>query len=401
MNKLNNLVFVLNLYLLLIVTSILKYLFSLTGCKKNKIKGVIFLENFPYENAGYQYRASKWSEILNNNFIKSEVLTIVETKNDFDTFLLSYNKSHFLRKYMNKRFRQCLYACRYETIIVRRELLIYNDYGNLFLDKFLLKIHNNVILDFDDNIAAAKQEPRSIESTFGKIMLENGDKFTQSVKLYNKFIVASSYLKSYVINTKQYMDEKNILVIPTCVDYNHLPPKNYTTLPDKPVFGWIGGNHNYFLLDTILPILNNLAKEYDFKLLVIGGENYIRETDFTVEFVPWSLKTEIEDLLKIDFGLMPLINDDKSKGKGGFKLIQYMGLGIVSIASAVTINCDIIENGSNSFLAKNQKEWEIILKQILEDRVDLLQISKSARLTIENKYTFDSNLNKYLNFLSL
>ncbi len=84
MNKINNLAFVLNLYLLLIVTSILKYLFSLSICKKNKIKGVIFLENFPFENAGYQYRASKWSEIFNNNFLKSEVLTIVETKNDFD-----------------------------------------------------------------------------------------------------------------------------------------------------------------------------------------------------------------------------------------------------------------------------------------------------------------------------
>ena len=35
---------------------------------------------------------------------------------------------------------------------------------------------------------------------------------------------------------------------------------------------------------------------------------------------------------------MPLENTYIGKGKCGFKLIQYMGLGIVSVASAITSN---------------------------------------------------------------
>ena len=46
-------------------------------------------------------------------------------------------------------------------------------------------------------------------------------------------------------------------------------------------------------------------------------KNYEREVDFEIEFLPWSFETEVEDLYKIDIGLMPLNDDARSKGKGG------------------------------------------------------------------------------------
>ena len=32
--------------------------------KKSAQDGILFLENFPIENAGYQYRAKKWADLL-------------------------------------------------------------------------------------------------------------------------------------------------------------------------------------------------------------------------------------------------------------------------------------------------------------------------------------------------
>lgn len=47
-----------------------------------------------------------------------------------------------------------------------------------------------------------------------------------------------------------------------------------------------------------------------------------------------------------------------------------MGLGIVSIASPVTINREIVDDGINSFLASDSDSWEDILLKILNKDYD-------------------------------
>jgi len=362
-------------------------------------KNILFLEVFPVDNSGYQYRAKKWAELLNKNGFHCEVLTLIEEKSEFDKAIKGKNLSRFFIYSIRKRFKQCLYARNFETVIVRRELLLFNDYGNLFMEKFLLKIHLNVILDFDDDIAAAKNNPRKITSLYGKLLLEDGNKFNNSLRLYRRFIVASDYLKQRVLEENPTLPPENICVIPTCVDYDHYPPKQYPLKLDKITFGWIGGDHNYYLLDTLLPIFNHLSKDFDFELNVIGGEPYVRDTNFQLNFIPWSLETEVEELLKIDVGLMPLDQSTESKGKGGFKLIQYMGLGIVSVASAVTINREIVDDESNSFLIYNDTAWEKILGKLLDREYNFQSIGLAARNKVNSNYTFKANKKQYINFI--
>jgi len=361
---------------------------------------ILFLENFPINNSGYQYRAKKWAERLNKNGFKCEVCTLIEDKADFDQIFKDKTQIDFFIKSIRLRFKQCVYARKFETVIVRRELVFQNDYGNLFMDKFLLKIHPNVILDFDDDISAAKQQPRKITNLYGRLLLEDGNKFNNTLRLYKRFIVASNYLKKRVLQENPMLPPENIVVIPTCVDYDKYPPKHYPVTIEKITFGWVGGDHNYPLLDTLLPVLNQLAKKYQFKLLVIGGTEYKRDVSFEIEFAPWSMDTEVENLYRIDVGLMPLEDDLRGRGKGGFKLIQYMGLGIVSVASAVTINCEIVNHGVDSFLAHSLNDWKTILEMILEKKIDFQQVGKKAREKIEKHYTFVANKEKYLNFIS-
>jgi glycosyltransferase involved in cell wall biosynthesis len=269
------------------------------------------------------------------------------------------------------------------------------------MEKFLLKINSNVILDFDDDISAAKNEPKKTNSIFGKIMMQNGNKFNESLRLYSMFIVATNYLKEKVLLENKNIKNSDVIVIPTCVDYNKYTNKTYSNKIINPIFGWIGGSQNYKYIDMLLPIFNKLSNKFSFKLLVIGGEKYIRNTNFEILFTPWSLDTEINNLYKIDIGLMPLIEDKVSKGKGGFKLIQYMGLGIVSIASAITINEEIVDDGVNSFLASDSNSWEVILTNILENKYDIRNAAIKARQKILDNYTFDSNKKKYIEFINM
>lgn len=377
------------------------YWFSILGrlilpfltIRKKKKKTILFLAAFYPENAGFHWRVHKWKELLNTQDYHCESKYTLSAS-EFE--ILNTNRSLFLIKSLKQRFWQVVTSYKYETVIVRRELLLYNDYGNLFLDKLLLKIHPNAILDFDDDISEAKNQPKEINSWYGKLLLEDGNKFNNSLKIYSNFIVASNHLKSRI--TEQNLNYDNIAIIPTCVDYNDFPQKIYKN--NKPfTFGWIGGNHNYFLLDLLLPIFEKIAIEYKFKLLVIGGIEYKRNVNINIEFREWSLQSEINDLLDIDVGLMPLMNDKESKGKGGFKLIQYMGLGIVSIASPITINMEIVDHEKNSFLADQDDEWEFWITELLSGKVDLQKIGNAARLKINNNYTFNSNKENYLKFI--
>ena len=52
--------------------------------KKSNKTSVLFLENFPQENAGYYYRSKVWTELLNKDGIHSSTVTIFKNKNKWE-----------------------------------------------------------------------------------------------------------------------------------------------------------------------------------------------------------------------------------------------------------------------------------------------------------------------------
>ena len=376
---------------------LLRFSIVLTSKKRctQKNDTILFLEIFPVENAGYQYRAKKWSNLFNEKGIKTEVWTIFDNKKEYEE-LASNAPKKFLRKAMWIRFKQIKASKPYKKVIVRRELLQYNDYGNLFMEKLLLKFHPNAILDFDDDISAAKNEPRHVTSLFGKLLKENGLKFTESLKQYSNFIPGSNYLNQLITEKRGNSNFKSI-VIPTCVDYDKHPPKEYNLKENNTLkFGWIGTNGNLLLLEQIIPELNLISKTHSIELIVISGQEFKPNADFPIINIAWSLETEIENIKKIDIGLMPLIDNIENRGKCGFKLIQYMGLGIVCIADDLTVNKEIIK-ANYSFLV-SQNNWNKVLNKVISLKANYQELGNLAKVRIENNYTFNANLSKYIQF---
>lgn len=367
--------------------------------KRKKTRGkrsVLYLDSFFPGNAGYHWRVEKWADEMK---VSGHEVRIQTAFSESEFRVLQNNFSLFLIRCMHRRFWQVVGSSMYDVVVVRRELLIYNDYGKCFLERLLLKIHPNAILDFDDDIAAAKAQPKKINTLFGRLMLEDGNKFNNTLTLYKNFIVASGYLKERIQEEKQ-GQISHINVMPTCVDYDTIPIKTYSSEDSIKTIGWIGGDHNYFLLDMIIPVLNKLSTLYDLRLLVIGGKSYTNiSAKFVINFRKWSLDSEVENLKQIDIGIMPLNESMISKGKGGFKLIQYMALGIVSVASPVTINREIVNDGVDSFLADGEEEWEKVLNMLLSGSIDLNEIGRRARKKIAENYTFVSNRKKYIEFI--
>jgi glycosyltransferase involved in cell wall biosynthesis len=85
-----------------------------------------------------------------------------------------------------------------------------------------------------------------------------------------------------------------------------------------------------------------------------------------------------------------------SEGKCGFKGLQYMSLGIPALMSPVGVNTQIVSHNENGFLLVKIEDWKNQLELLLTN-VDLRKkIGAAGRITIEQRYSVNSNRSNYL-----
>ena len=95
---------------------------------------------------------------------------------------------------------------------------------------------------------------------------------------------------------------------------------------------------------------------------------------------------------------MPLTDDPWSKGKCGFKALQYMSLGIPALVSPVGVNINIVDDGINGKVCHDLNEWEQTMEELINNKELKIIWGKEARKKIEAKYSVFSNS---LNFIGL
>ena len=155
------------------------------------------------------------------------------------------------------------------------------------------------------------------------------------------------------------------------------------------VIGWTGTFSSAIYLDLLKNVFFELNKRIDFKLRIIGNFEY-SIPGIDLEVIQWSKETEIEDLQGIDIGIYPLTQDKWVLGKSGLKAIQYMALGLPTIATNVGTNPSIISHMENGLLVKTDQEWILALQNLIEMPDLRAKIGAKARNTICLLYTSDA-----------
>ena len=118
-----------------------------------------------------------------------------------------------------------------------------------------------------------------------------------------------------------------------------------------------------------------------------------------MEIIRWDNESEVEDLHKIDVALYPLSRDKWTLGKGGLKVLQYMSIGIPSVATNYGTAIDIIKNGETGFLVDGKNEWISILKKLINNKELRARIGKNARDQVVKNYSVEKIQSKYLEVL--
>jgi glycosyltransferase involved in cell wall biosynthesis len=178
------------------------------------------------------------------------------------------------------------------------------------------------------------------------------------------------------------------LVITGPIDTDRYHPAPRPASPDV-VLGWIGSPSTTHYLDMLEPVLAELVRRgRRLSLNLIGAGGY-ESPHVAVRSIPWDLATEVEALATFDVGLMPLTDDPWARGKGGYKILQYMAMGIPTVASPVGINREMIRHGQTGFLAADGEAWIRALDTLLLDRALRLRLGEAARADALARYSLD------------
>ena len=108
------------------------------------------------------------------------------------------------------------------------------------------------------------------------------------------------------------------------------------------------------------------------------------------ELAPYRSKmsgAQIEQLQKLDIGIMPLQEDKFSRGKCGLKLLQYMAVGVPTVASPVGVNAEITDHGITGFSAQTEPEWHESLSTLIASYKLRASFGEAGRLRCEQHYS--------------
>lgn len=275
---------------------------------------------------------------------------------------------------------------KYDLILLEYELFPYTP---ALFEYFLKKRDITYIVDYDD---AAFHKYDMNYNTFArpflKFFLKN--KIAKVMKYADCVIVCNDYLESYA---KKY--NSNIVKIPTVVQLDKYMDvmRQYKAKEDKGfVIGWIGSlTTSVYVLD-IVSSMKKFVDSYDnVRFHLVGFDKQLlsdkEREEAHIDVIGWKEEREIQDILEFDIGMMPLPDDAWSKGKCGFKLIQYMSCKKPVIASAIGMNCTLVENGINGLLVEDVDAWFEAFETLYLD-ADLRQTMAIANF---NKITSDYN----------
>jgi glycosyltransferase involved in cell wall biosynthesis len=109
----------------------------------------------------------------------------------------------------------------------------------------------------------------------------------------------------------------------------------------------------------------------------------------------WSAETELDELRGFDVGIMPMPDDEWSRGKCAMKALLYMSVGVPAVCSPVGMNRTVIQHGFNGFLADSPEQWLACLEALTVDRELRSKVGEAGRRTVEAEYSMQRSAHRF------
>ena len=270
----------------------------------------------------------------------------------------------------------------YDAVFVYREAALL---GPAFLERMIAR-KKPIIYQLDDPLYVPYKSPSngflSYLKFFGKIK--------EIIRISKVVMVNSTHIRRYAEQFNQ-----NIWQVPSVVDTEQFVYQPMPENPPRVCIGWSGSQTTLGNLKMVEKPLQEISKQNFCDLKFIGGTEFgLENVNYTAQ--KWNGATEVEDLRKIQIGLVPLPDNAWNKHKFIMKTAQYMALGIVPVGTPMASNPEVIRHGENGFLAETDAEWVKYLTILVNDNELRNKLSAQAARDARAKYSLEANTPKVI-----
>jgi len=350
-------------------------------------KSVYFIIPAPLGiSPGQRFRFEHYLDILE----KEDIHFVISPFYSMNSWRILFTNGNILRKIfavltgVTRRFIDLFRLVSFDYVYIYREAA---PIGPPVIEFLISRIfRKKIIYDFDDAIWI----PSTSEYNYFISFLKGFSKVRMICRWSFKVSVGNAYLGAFASKYNP-----RVIILPTVVNTEDAHDQIQHHHAGNAVIGWTGSFSTLKFLNVVLPVLHRLQEKYDFEFIVIA-DNDPKLPLKRYRFINWNKQTETEDLLRMQIGLMPLYDDELTRGKCGFKAIQYMALGIPAVVSAVGVNTEIVEDGIDGFVCYNEQDWEEKLSFLIDNNEKRTAMGEKARNKIIDKYSVTATANKFL-----
>ena len=248
-----------------------------------------------------------------------------------------------------------------------------------------------VIFDFDDAIYVRK--PRRLGEPAGDSWWRRR-KFAATCRAVDVVVAGNDVLARAAAPYAQ-----RLVILPTALDTS-VYRATTATQGDPPTIAWVGSPENLVYLEILHPALARLSARYPTLRLKVICSKFPHWSDVRIDPVLWSPANEIAALASAHIGVMPLTDDEWSRGKCAFKLLQYMAASLPCVASPVGANTEAVLEDQSGYYARNATEWEDALDRLILSPELRARLGAAGRTLVESRYGVQNYQTRYVALLA-
>lgn len=222
------------------------------------------------------------------------------------------------------------------------------------------------------------------------IFLHSDGNFTKKIaKQAQKIICGNAFLAEYFLKYN-----KNVDVVPTAVDVSRYDAVEVDKTSENIFYVlWTGTSSGYPFVYKIEKALKEIVTKYNFVKIKIVSDappkfSFLKEDEFVFE--KWTSEIEFSSIKSANLGIMPINDDDWSRGKCSYKMLCYMAARIPVVVSPYGMNKEILDFGDIGYGAKTCDDWYSAIEAIIVSPEKQRQLSKNAYDLVQRK--FDINI---------
>ncbi len=267
-------------------------------------------------------------------------------------------------------------ARHYDAVLVVREAALL---GPAIYERLIAWTGTPLIFDFDDAIWAPGPD---INNGIFRHLRFFG-KTSCLCRMAAACTVGNAYLAAYA-------RERNprTFIVPSSIELGEYPliPEPSSQTPF--VVCWTGSASTLAHFEHARPALERLARQVPLAVKIICSEPpKVPIAGAEMRFVPWIAEREAEDVGDCHVGIMPLPDNEFTRGKCALKALQYMATGRPVVVSPVGVNKDIVKDGQNGFLASSTDDFVEALTRLAASSDLRRTMGAAGRKTVEQSYS--------------